>query len=267
MNHPASRAVSFRTIVFRTVAFRGTRRAVLSLLVSAALAAALAGCAVTQSMTLDRDAAGTASLEISLHRVLTEYLIALAESIEGPLPEERRAVFDLDEIRMSFAFRPGIELVSAESPEIGKLELSLAYGPLERVFTLSEPGIREVFTLVRSGGRTTLRFHLDLSNFDSLAGLFPLYETGKSLYLFPDASAPMTEEEYLDYVSWALEGVSGDTDVKRVLSDSAVRVTVTVPGTVVRQEGGRAVGNTVEYVIPVLKVLTLSEPIDLSVTF
>ena len=267
MKHPDAHDARVHAPGFHTHTVRETRRAVSSLLLSASIAALVTGCTINQSMTLTRDASGTASLEISLHRVLTEYLIALAESIEGPLPAERRAVFDLNEIRASFALRPGIDLVSTGSPDIDTLELALVYGPLERVFALSEPGIREVFTVTRTGGRTTLRFHLDLSNFDSLAMLFPLYETGKSLYLFPDASAPMTEEEYLDYVSWALEGVSGDTDVKRVLSDSVVRVTVTVPGAVVRQEGGRAVGNTVEYVIPVLRVLTLSEPIDLSVTF
>ena len=249
--------------------FCGVRQGVpMKHLVAVFLAAALtlSSCAVSQTVTLNRDTSGTTDLSISLHKILVDYLVALAESIQGPLPESEKRVFDLEQIRLSFDMQPDIDLLKVTSPDTGDLLLSLRFEALDKVFSASAD-VRQVFTVKKDGTATKLAFHLDRKNFPVLARLFPLYDLGQSLYLFPDASAPMTEEEYLEYVTWALEGVAGDADVAQVLKNSRISITLAVPSQVVSQEGGRVSGKTVLFQIPVLQVLTLEKPVDLSVTF
>ncbi len=224
-------------------------------------------CTVRQDILLTADAAGTSDLEIVLHPVMTEYVLTLKETLAGELPADERKVFDLEEIRQSFALQSGIELVKAENPEPGLLRLGLRFVPLDRAFAGTPPGVREIFTLTREGGRKVLAFHLDRDNFDLVATLFPLYSVAREMYLIPDPGSSMSEAEYREYLVWALEGVAEGQDVGRIIDRSEVVVTVKVAGKLISQSGGTARGNSAVFRIPVVRALTLNEPLDYRLVF
>jgi hypothetical protein len=80
--------------------------------------------------------------------------------------------------------------------------------------------------------------------------------------LAPQVSDTITETEYMDMVQFSL-GDAGPAALKK----SFITLTIDPEGDIVSQSGGAVKGGTVEFRIPLVRLLVLDTPLEYSVTY
>jgi hypothetical protein len=85
--------------------------------------------------------------------------------------------------------------------------------------------------------------------------------------LGPQERRHYTETEYLNLLEYAFADYAGKEKVREAVIAAAINIKITVNGTIVSESGGTRDGNTVVFHIPLIKMVTLEQPIDLSVSF
>jgi hypothetical protein len=113
-----------------------------------------------------------------------------------------------------------------------------------------------------SGGKKTIRLHLDRSNYPQLARTFPLLANPAFAAFGPQENDATTDDEYLEMVSFSI----GD-DAPALLKKSFVILTLDPEGEILSQTGGEVTGGAVVFRIPLLRLLILDKPLDYSVTY
>jgi hypothetical protein len=220
----------------------------------------LAGCSVSQRVTLEPEGSGTAVVRIRLERILMDYLQDLSE-VNGAAAKDKGRIFDVEEIRKGFASRPEVTLRRIESASPERLEMELEFRSIEKLFAAPEKP-QTILTLKKDAEGTTLHAHLDRKNFSQLLELAPFLKNPLFEGLGPQENDDATEAEYLELIDLAL-GEGGSAALKA----SVIETTIAVKGKVVAQSGGSLVNGGVQFRIPLLRVLLLDKPLDYSLTF
>ncbi len=163
-------------------------------------------------------------------------------------------------------------LVSAQAPNPDTLELEVKFSDVSRVFSSLKGGSESVSagqfaTFTKSGNTRTITVRVDRSDISAILGLTPLSGSVAANVLLPPKDYPMTAEEYVSYLSWALADYAKNGDVKPIIRNASIEVTVRVAGTVISQTGGTLQGNSVRFSLPVVKLVTAEKPATYSVTF
>jgi hypothetical protein len=219
-------------------------------------------CSVNQSIVVKNDGSGTASLHAEVSKLLADYIASLAE-VSGKSAPAGGAVFDAAAIRKDFETRPGITVKKAATPTPSSLDLDLAFASIQDVFTrddaLKSSG---ALTYSESGGKKTIRLHLDKSNYTQLSALFPMLKDPTVASLGPQVNDTTTEAEYLDMVSFSI-GEEGPGLLKK----SFITLTIDPEGDIISQTGGTLSGSAVVFRIPLLSLMVLNKPLDYAVTF
>lgn len=226
------------------------------------LALALAGCSVSQRLTVRGDGSGTAELDISIHPIMIAYyndLMVAMSGVEGEFP-----IFDLDALRGTFDQRPGAELISLEQRGRGELEMTVAFSSVD---ALSESGESEFISFQQNGSRRTIRVRLDRAAIDEFLQFAPEETVGMTQFLFPPADGSMSAAEFEEQMAWALEEYGSPDAVREALSSAVIEVRVEPQGRITSVEGGRRNGDAVVFRIPVIEALTLQESRVYSLTF
>ncbi len=226
----------------------------------AALAAG--GCSVSQQVSLGSDGSGTAAVHIRVEKIFMDYLQDLAE-VGGQTVKEKGRLFDVEEIRKSFAAREGVEVRRVESPSKERLELELGFRSLEDLMG-GDPKLKAagLLTTNRKNGVTTLKIHLDRSNFPQLLELAPFLKSPLFAGLGPQENDNTTEQEYYQMIDLAL-GEGGAAALKA----SSIETTITIQGRLVAQSGGTPTADGVVFRIPLIRVLLLDKPLDYSISY
>ncbi len=220
----------------------------------------LAGCSVSQQVTLEPEGSGTAVVRIRLEKILMDYLKDLSE-VSGATAQDKGRIFKVEEIRKGFAARQEVTLTRLESPSPDRLEMELGFRSIEKLFAAPEKP-QTILTLKKGPDGTTLRAHLDRKNFSQLLELAPFLKNPLFEGLGPQENDDTTEAEYLELIDLAL-GEGGSVALKA----STIDTTILVKGQVVAQTGGTPVNGGVLFRIPLLRVLLLNKPLDYSLTF
>ena len=220
----------------------------------------LAGCSVSQRVTLEPEGSGTAVVRIRMEKILMDYLKDLSE-VSGAAAQDKGRIFDVEEIRKGFASRQEVTLRRIQSPSPDRLEMELEFRSIEKLFAAPEKP-QTILTLKQGPDGTTLRAHLDRKNFSQLLELAPFLKNPLFEGLGPQENDNTTEAEYLELIDLAL-GEGGSTALKA----SVIETTIAVKGKVVAQTGGSTVPGGVVFRIPLLRVLLLDKPLDYSLTF
>jgi hypothetical protein len=226
------------------------------------LAASLFGCSVNQQVNLEPGGSGTAVVRIRLQKIFTDYIRDLAE-VGGQAVKDKERIFNVDEIRMSFAKREGVEVRRVESPSRERLDLELSFRSLEDLFT-GNPKLQSagIVTLTRKDDQTVVKIHLDRSNFPRLLELAPFLNNPLFEGLGPQENDNTTEQEYYQLIDLAL-GEGGAAALKASSIDTEVRI----KGKLLAQTGGTLTDGGVLFRIPLVRVLLLDRPLDYSVTY
>jgi len=255
---------------------RGLASVLLRLSVALAASSMLffASCSESQRLTVAADGSGTADVEVTLAPMLVSYLHDLMASMAGADDNGGGAagappIFDLERVRAAFGQLPGVSGLAVGAPSDGTLTLRFAFRSLRAL--LGGPQAAEgsnPITLTTSGGATTIRFYLDRGNLQALTSLPPLRDNPLLLALVPKGTSRVTEAQELELLDYAFGDYApkGST-VGAVVRASAIHVSLTVEGQIVSQRGGTQAGNTVVFTLPLLRLLTLEQPVDYAVTY
>jgi len=220
----------------------------------------MAGCTLSQQVALENNGSGTARVRVELAQVFLQYLQDLAELTGSPDSAE---ILDPESIAAGFPPEGKIKLTGIHSPEPTRLDLELAFPPLEELFD-AVGGFKEagILTHRRQGQNKVFELHLDRGNVGQLTELFPVLDNPLFEGLGPQENDQTSEEEYLELIELAL-GDEGD----EALLASYLELDVRVKGEVLAQEGGEIVPGGVRYRIPLLRVLLLDKPLNYSLVY
>jgi hypothetical protein len=239
---------------------RSTARLIAVLAVAVSVALAALGCAVNQRVALETDGSGTASVQIKMEKILTDYLQDLSD-LGGGTAKEKGRIFNVEDIRKGFASRQGVTLTRIDSPSPERLDMELAFTSVEKLFAAADKP-QTILSLKQGAQGATLRAHLDRKNFSQLLELAPFLKNPLFEGLGPQENDNTTEAEYLELIDLAL-GDGGAAALKA----SSIETTIAVKGKVVAQSGGTPVTGGVVFRIPLLRVLLLDKALDYSLTF
>ena len=236
------------------------------LLLAAFLQVLILSCTVNQEMDLNVDSSGTVSMKIELHPIFREYLLDISDILDGDADQQN--IFDVERIKAAVAARNGLRLINVNTPETDVLEMSVKFDNVENIITSQEAeNTEDVLALSMAGGVNTLDFHLTAGNFRSVLAIAALDDSPLVDTFGPCEEDPWDEEEYLDTVSYALEENGTVPEIREMFQNASIKITVNVKGTIVSQKGGKISGKKVLFDIPLLRVLTLEDPLDLQIKY
>ena len=231
------------------------------LLGAAVLCLPFLGCAIRQEALVELDGSGSVRFHIEVEPFFLETMLEMAE-FSGESMEEG-VLFDLDKIREDFRKKPTVELVALASPAPEILDGEFRFQDVEEVFRgeaeLTESG---VVTFSRSDKESAIRFYLDRENFVQVSSFLTFLENPFFAMFSPTENEGTTEEEYLEMMEFVF-GEEGPPAIR----ESTIQVRVEVKGRILSQSGGRIIGRSVVYDIPLLDVLLLAEPLEYTLSF
>lgn len=214
-------------------------------------------------MELNVDSSGNAELNVEIHPVFRDYLKDISDVLSEDT--DQQGLFDIKKIRETAAAREGVTLDSVSVTGDNILNLKLSFKNVEVMANNAE--MEDVVRFSTKAGVHTLDFHLTAANFRSLFAIAGMQDSPLIDTFGPSDIAPWTQDEYLENVSYALEENATAPEIRKMFLDASIRVTVNVKGQIVSQTGGTLNGNSVVFLIPLLRVLTLETPLDLQVQY
>jgi len=222
-----------------------------------------AGCSATHTVVLKGDGSGTMTMHLEVSKLLHDYIAGLAEVAGQPSANQGGVIFDLGAVRRGFADQPGVTVLNAVSPDPRSLDVDIVFNNLSELFA-SQPGLKgaNLVALTQADGLETLRIHLDRSNYSQVASFFPMLEDPTVKSLGPQVDQKTSEDDYFEMIRFSL-GDDGPGLVKK----STILISIRPDGEIVSQTGGAVSEGAVVFSVPLLRVLLLAEPLDLSVTF
>lgn len=233
-----------------------------------------ASCSVREELVIDGNGAGEASISVDLSPILLSYyndLLIAMTGVEGEYP-----VFDVDQIRASFAERPGIELTSVERPSRGRLRMEFTFDDVNEVLARESDAAAaqgaavtpaEVIQFRADGPRREVVMRLNRTAVDTFLSFAPPESAAMTQFLFPPADGSVSESEYREELAWALEEYAPAQEVNELLRRASIEVSVRPDGRIESQEGGTLRNNTVVFSLPILELLTITEEREYRLVF
>jgi hypothetical protein len=235
-------------------------------------------CSVSQDLSLELSGRGTGRVEILLDPVLIEYLrdlsLVAGGSSSGEIP-----FFDAPAITRAFEESPGVDLIRLEIPRREQLILEFRFSDLNRPFgelldvDLGGPagrpgtGVRPLLSFTRRENSARWVFYLAADNFFMVRSYFPLADESLMDYFGPNPQNPVSEELYKGDLEMAFEEYLGGRSVDSMLEGARVSLRVRVEGEITRLEGGRRIPGGAVFETPLIRFLTLTNPIEYSLEF
>ncbi len=241
-----------------------TLKALAVALAAAVVLALAAGCSITETLVVKADGSGTTSMHVETTKQFREYVVSI-EEVSGQAELARQGkIFDVAALQKDLAARPGITVKKIASPTPDQLDVDLSFRSVKEVYSSAAKQVSDtgVLTYSESGGRKTLKLHLDRKNFTQLSGAFPGLQGPVFEGLAPQENEQITEADYLDMIQFSL-GPDGPS----LLQKSFIDLVVKPEGQIVEQSGGTLASGAVTFHIPLLRVLVLDKPLDYSVTW
>lgn len=236
--------------------------------ISVLAATLVLSCGVRQEVALKIDGSGTSSLSVDLHPVFVKYYADLASGFSASFDPKNPRIFDIDAIRNHFAGGRGLQLVSAEVPEPYSLRLEFRFRDFSDTIRNQDPRVANVISIKREGTRETIRIFLDRKNIASVLQLTPDGNSPLAKMLLPPGGREISEDEYLDHLSWAMEDYTAGENIETVLRSAAIELSIRVQGKITAQTGGTLQsGSEVTFNLPMLRMFTLEKPVEYSVTY
>ena len=218
----------------------------------------LFSCSAKQTI----DIAENGDISCSLNIKITELLASYIDDLSDAVGVSKDSYYDINQIRNSFASYNNVTLQAVSTPT--KYDLNLRF-----TIKNSAKGIAEatdgILTLSESNGNKKMTFLFDLDKYRIIAEKFLIEENPILSRLAPYPDDPFTEEEYLDTVDYVFSEYS--KDALSIIKNCSVDIEINVKGRIISAKGGRISGSKATFSIPVVKFLTLYEPISLEIEY
>ncbi len=228
----------------------------------------LAGCSMRQQITVNPNGSGTADIHVTLGTLVVQYMDDILGSLGAGGSSKQPPLFDLGQIRSAFAGLPGVKLTGLAAPTRSSLRLSLSFSDINAVFPTSTSGSPAPLQFTDHSGLKTLRFLLSQATWPAVAALPPLQNDPLLASLGPQGGQHSTEADYLNLMEYAFADYASKEKVKEAITQAEVDITVDVKGTIVGHTGGVVQNkSSISFHVPLIKLVTLEQPIELSVSF
>ncbi|MCL2480231.1 MAG: hypothetical protein FWF38_00820, partial [Spirochaetaceae bacterium] len=122
-----------------------------------------------------------------------------------------------------------------------------------------------ILTLSESSGNKKIKFIFDKNKYRIVSKKFLIEENPILSRLAPYPDEPFTEDEYLDTADYVFSEYS--KDAVAIIKNCFVDIEINIKGKIVSAKGGKISGSKAVFSIPVVKFLTLYEPIHLEVIY
>ena len=211
----------------------------------------VSGCSLKQDIVLDRQGGGTLDVEFSLKGFYLDFLNNFIDIQDS-----------LSEIETELNKNPYLDHIVVKNPSSGVFTGSFHFSDLQTVFAeTKEINETKIFSTSEKGNIKTIEIRLNRDNFGQLAALIPILDDPYLSSFGPEGSKGQSEQDYIDMVEWTFEdSETYKGEAVKTFSESVVRLSVKVDGTVISQIGGKRVsGSEVVYEIPLIKLLILDK--------
>lgn len=248
--------------------FRGGAGSLPAMVALGVLFLAASGCSVHQEISLRPDGSGRADIRIVLDPAFTEYIQDLSATLgsdEGSGEGVSDQVFQIPLLEQAFAEEPGLYLVEASSPQPEELNLLVDFDSLARLVTMRSSRLAGVVRFERTDLFRRLAVRLDRRGIEQLIALVGVDPFITETLLPPEGD--MSEEEYRDYLAWALDEYAQGRSIATVLDESRIETLVAPQGQITQIRGGTAEDGGVRFVTPLLRALTTRVPLEYSLIF
>lgn len=213
-------------------------------------------------INLEKDGSGTASVEINLKSFVLPTIEDLAEISPDVDPDE---MLNPETIKAQMEENPEVRNVRASRPLKNRIKLSFDFGSVENLFNQAEDDVQNsgLIRIEESGDKMKLTLTVNKETYRGFSHLIPNMDDPTMAALAPDPDMVVEESEYLDMIEFFF-GEDGPAGVM----DSSLDMTINVNGTILDQKGGTKVdNNTVEFKVPLIRVLLLDTNLEYSVTY
>lgn len=213
-------------------------------------------------INLEKDGSGTANVEINLKSFVLPTIEDLAEISPDVDPDE---MLNPERIKEQMLENPEISNVDASRPLKNRLNLDFQFGSIEDLFSQAEEDVQTsgLITIEDLGGKTKLTLTVNKETYRGFSHLIPNLDDPTMAALAPDPDMVIEEGEYLDMIEFFFgeEGPGG-------IMTSDLDMVINVNGTVLDQVGGTKIdGNTVEFSVPLIRILLLDKNLVYSLTY
>lgn len=216
----------------------------------------LASCSVTQSFTLSNNG-GSSSSDIKVD----QFFLDVLEDFSDFTPQGDYSL--MDEAMLNFSDR--LSASSSSSNVILRTDgkstryiISLDFTSLEKLVTDLNGGKGNTILSITDNKMT---LNLSYDNYEELESVIPFLSDSNFEVYGPRYSYGMSEEEYMDMISFLL-GEEGPT----VLSKSYVSIEIETPGDITSVKGAMKTGSRkAVYSFPVVDFLTLNKPLTFTI--
>ncbi|MFW5801430.1 MAG: hypothetical protein ACOCVC_05325 [Spirochaeta sp.] len=221
-----------------------------------------AGCSVNQQMDIQIDGSGDVQLVVELSRVFREYY----RDLSGSESIQEDAIFDTDEIGRVLAGQQGLTVESVAAPGPGRLEVAVQLQNIEQLYRDDTMNVPEIIRFVRSDEGAALHIRVGRNDIPRFLRLSPIGDSPVVEYLLPPGNS-LSRDDYIEYLSWALEEYEEDVPVQEVIESAAIELRIQPEGSITRQHGGEVQGDTVVFRIPLIDLVLARQPLEFSVEF
>ncbi len=224
-------------------------------------------CSVQQQVRTNPDLSAESDMEVRLSDEMLAYLLDLS-GVLGVEPGEV-SPFDLEQLALLMQEEPGLTLLHADIPENERLVLTVAADEIQQVLTEGPNRVEGLVSFeeseVEGGVERTLILKLNDERVQQITGLSPVQEESAVDFLLPPEA--MGEDEYVEYLAWAMEEYEQDSPIEEVIRNAAIDLEIVVPGQLISVEGGRAEENAAVFSERVVRLLTVRDVTRWSVTW
>ncbi|MEX2443295.1 MAG: hypothetical protein WD492_06810 [Alkalispirochaeta sp.] len=219
-------------------------------------------CSGTQTITLDQNGSGDATVQITMDPVFAAYLTDLSMGMGG---SEETSLFDVEAIRSSLQAQPGVTVKKVETEGARKLHVEVAFESLEQLLHVQGGSAHRFIRFERTQSFGRLAAVIDRSAVEQIVAIAGVDPFISDALLPPDDE--MSAAEYRDYLGWAFEEYAEDRSIDTIFRESQVATTIEPSGSIVQVRGGEARAGTVEFVIPLVDAVTAREPFNYSLVY
>lgn len=217
----------------------------------------LSSCVVNEKLTLETGKSGSSNTDI----IIDDFFISVLNDLSSISDKSGETI--MDDAMVDFA---SVVETSKNSSEIllFKIEkgkryiVSFSYSSLESLIEDLNGGKSNTLLKISDN---TLTFNLDINNYSELKSVIPFLNDKNFEVYGPEYSYGMTEEEYIEMISFLLSSES-----EEALEKSFVSVSITLPGKIKRVIGAEKTGEKeITFTFPVIDFLLLNAPLSFSV--
>ncbi len=230
----------------------------------------LGACSSRQNIYIANSGKGSASIDVNLNSIVINYVRDLLGGFSGENQTNVR-IFDIQKIKNTVIGLDGVFLteITSDSPE--NLHLTFSFNNPSNIFkNPADSDIPELISFSSSKHGNKIRKKLNIiltrDNFKLAASLLGL-ENSEVLETFGPQENPYTSNEYLDLMDYLFDEYDTSANIRAIVQSSRILINLQTDGRIVFSKGCKVSdsGSSAVIEIPLLDIVTLEEPIRISV--